>query len=126
MVPKAVKVVEGAVVATRLLLDAETKVRIEDALKECAEQARSEVLLRRFGGRSPTPEDCREQVGVDSKGERVIRAMQFGQEMHEIAFRCVRERLGKLLPGGFSVEPRYRYDQRTGTTTLISPCTTRP
>lgn len=47
--------------------------------------------------------------------------MQFGEEMHDLAFRCVREKLGKLRPGGFSVEQRYRYDRATGITTLISP-----
>lgn len=101
-------------------LDFKLKATIEATLVECAEQARSEVLLRRLG-RSPTPEECREQVGVDRRGEPITRAMQWGDEMHQIALKCAQERLSKLRPGGFSVEPRYRYDRNTQKKTLVSP-----
>jgi hypothetical protein len=45
--------------------------------------------------------------------------MQLGTEMHQEAFKCVKERLGRLRPGGFSLEPHYRYDPKTGRTTHI-------
>ena len=66
------------------------------------------MLIRRFGGRSPTSDDCKEKVPVPGR-EDVTRAMLLGEEMHRVAFKCVEERLGKALPGRFSLEQRYRY-----------------
>lgn len=86
---------------------------LEEALAECADEARSEVLLRLFGGRSPTPEECREEVGKDAQGKPVTRAMRLGTEMHVVALACAHKRLGALRPGGFSLEPRYRYNPKT-------------
>lgn len=106
--------------ATLLALDSALQARIDKALEECADDARSEVLLRRMGGRSPTPADCREQVGVDEWGAAVTRAMQLGEEMHRVALQCAQRKLGELRPGGFSLEQRYRYDKETGRTTLVS------
>ena len=37
-----------------------------------------------------------------------------------MALQCVQERLDRLIPGRFSLEPRYRYDKRTGQTELVS------
>lgn len=116
----AVATAGGTLHAALRVLDATMKARIEEVLKECANEARSEVLLRRMGGRSPTPEECREQVAVNQRGEPVTRAMQLGEEMHEAARRCAEDRLHKLRPGGFSLEQRYRYDRRTGQTTPMS------
>jgi hypothetical protein len=107
--------------ATLRVLDAATRALVEKALKECADEARSVVLLRHkqdFKGASPTEEECRNQV-VDVQGRRVTRAMQLGTEMHEVALSCAEEQLSKLRPGGFSREPRYRYDG--GRTTWLSP-----
>lgn len=94
---------------------------VDKALAECADQARSEVLLRRTGGRSPTDDECNEQVSVDRQGNPVTRAMQWGQEMHASAFKCAEKKLSALRPGGYSIEPRYRYDSKTGQTTYLSP-----
>lgn len=94
---------------------------IEAILAECADLARSEVLLRHrqdFAAQSPTREECNQQV-KDATGRRVRRATQLGLEMHPVALRCVKERMGKLRPGGFSLEPHYRYDSGTGRTTHI-------
>jgi hypothetical protein len=94
---------------------------IDAILVECADRARSEVLLRHrqdFAGQSPSREECNQQV-KDATGRRVSRAMQLGTEMHQIAKRCAKERLGKLRPGGFSLEPHYRYDPGSGRTTHI-------
>lgn len=102
------------------VLDAVTRERIQKALEECADQARSEVLLKVMGGRSPTPRECNEQVGVDAQGRPVTLAMQLGNEMHAVALGCARERLGALWPKRFSLEQRYKYDQQAGTVTLMS------
>ncbi|HZI13772.1 MAG TPA: hypothetical protein VE153_25565 [Myxococcus sp.] len=86
---------------------------LEKALSECADEARSEVLLRQFQGRSPTAEECREEVEKDAKGNPVTRAMKLGTDMHTVALACAHKRLGALRPGGFSLEPRYRYNPKT-------------
>jgi hypothetical protein len=96
------------------------EIRIEQALGECANLAHAEVILRLMKGRKPTPEECREQVGKNAQGEPITRAMQLGEEMHRVALKCAQERLTKLRPGGFSIEPRYRYDLHTKKTTLVS------
>jgi hypothetical protein len=94
---------------------------IDATLAECADLARSEVLLRHrqdFAAQSPTREECNQQVR-DATGRRVSRAMQLGTEMHQEAFKCVKARLGRLRPRGFSLEPHYRYDSKSGRTTHI-------
>ena len=107
-------------VVVRVLEDHDRDL-IDATLAECADLARSEILLRHrqdFAGPSPTREECNQQV-KDANGRRVSRAMQLGTEMHHEALKCVKERLGRLRPGRFSLEPHYRYDPRTGKTTHI-------
>lgn len=106
-------VVGAAVIQAGHSLDAELRARIDAALAECADAARSEVMLRRFG-RSPTSEECKEVVGTDSKGQPITRAMQLGLEQHALALQCAEKRLQELKPGGFSIQPRYRVDPETG------------
>ena len=102
-------------------IDSAVVARVDKALAECAALASQEVLARRTNGRSPTPEECREQVGRDAKGEPMTRAQQLGIEMHEVALECARRKLGELRQFGFSIEPRYRYNLQTGRATPISP-----
>jgi hypothetical protein len=105
--------------AAALVLSAEHKRNIEEKLTHCANEARTAVLLQHMQGRSPTPEECRE---VKEFGGRVrTRAMFFGEEMHRLALQCAQRELNVLRPGGFSIEPRYRYDKNTGQRELISP-----
>ncbi len=99
-------------VVLRVLRDEDRNV-LEKTLTECADAARSEVLLRLFQGKSPTPEECREEVEKDAQGKPVTRAMKLGIEMHGVALACAQKRLGTLRPGGFSLEPRYRYNPKT-------------
>jgi hypothetical protein len=104
------------------LLEKSAENLIDKALAECADLARSEVLLRHrqaFAGPSPTRAECSEQV-KDATGRKVTRAMQLGTEMHQVALQCAKEKLGKLRPGGFSLEPRYRYDSKTGQTKQVN------
>lgn len=95
-------------------LDSELLERIDKALAECANAARSDVMDKHFQGRRPTHEDCDEVVARDSRGEPITRAMQLGVEQHQVALKCAAEKLQKLKPGGFSLAPRYRYDPKTG------------
>ncbi|PTL83312.1 hypothetical protein [Vitiosangium sp. GDMCC 1.1324] len=95
---------------------------IEDALVECVEWAHAEVNLRRFGGNTPSREQCQEVLpGKDPCGKKVTRAMQLGTEKHQLARQCTEEKLGALIPGRFSLEQRYRYDPQTGQKQLVSP-----
>jgi len=110
----------GTLHAALRVLEATMKARLEEALKECANEARSEVILRRMKGRSPTPEECRKQVGVNERGEAVTLAMRLGEEMHGVARQCAEKQLHQLRPGGFSLEQRYRYDRQTEQTSLLS------
>jgi hypothetical protein len=99
-----------AVIDASKSLDPELRERIHEALAECADMARAEVMLKHFGGRRPTAEECEEEVDRDSQGEPITRAMRLGVEQHRVALQCVDEKLGELKPGGCSLSPRYRYD----------------
>jgi hypothetical protein len=99
-----------------MLLDSQVKILIERALVECAEQARSQVLIDELQGRSPSEQECNQRV----PGTKLTLAMLLGQKMHQEADRCAGEKLARLIPGKFSLEPRYRYDPVTGSTVFIS------
>jgi hypothetical protein len=113
VVRAAASTLKNAVTAIRVL-DAALVARIRQALTKCANHARLEVLCRRMDCQSPTREQCIEQLGVDSKGQPITRAMRLGEEMHREALACVQQELGTLRPGGFSLEQRYRYDPESG------------
>ncbi len=102
--------------AVAMALDRSLRTSIEQTLQECAEDARSQVLIEKQQGRIPTAEECNEVM----PGRNVTRAMFLGEEMHKMALQCAEKRLRDLLPGRFSLEPRYRYDKKTGKTTFIS------
>lgn len=102
-------------------LEATEQARIEEVLKECADSARSNVLLEFMGGQSPTRAQCNEEVVDAAQGRRVTRAMQLGLEMHERALKCAGDGLDALRPDGFSLEPCYQYDKQTGRVSLVSP-----
>ncbi|NOK34375.1 hypothetical protein HMI49_14320 [Corallococcus exercitus] len=111
----------GASLAGALrVMDAAAEARLRELLTKCATQADLEVNLRTFDGRTPTEQQCQEQVGTDAKGKPITRAMQLGQEKHVAAFQCVQARLSIERPGGFSLEQRYRYDRETGVLELIT------
>lgn len=103
-------------------LDEKQRSNIKEKLEDCADLARSEVLIRHrkeFENPSPSDEECR-QMTKDAQGRRVTWAMRLGAEMHAVARQCTETELNKLRPGGFSLEPCYRYDKNTGLTTFIS------
>nr|WP_253899654.1 hypothetical protein [Corallococcus carmarthensis] len=101
-------------------MDAALKQQVTEALEECADKARKEVILANFGTRSPTQQECNAQVR-DAQGRTITRAMKLGNEMHQVAFQCAKEKLNQLRPGGFSLEPTYLYDLESGKVTWLSP-----
>jgi hypothetical protein len=111
----------GTIHAAQLTWDSTRRQRVEAELVECADGARSKVLLDhgwRFKGVGPTDAECNDMV-LDKQGRSVTLAMLLGQEMHEEALWCAEQRLRDLRPGGYSLEPRYRYEN--GRTTHITP-----
>ncbi|MCP3143490.1 hypothetical protein [Pyxidicoccus xibeiensis] len=102
------------------VLDAATDVLVRQELVACAEHARSQVLIDHMDGKSPTPAQCNEVVHDEKSDRRISRAMLLGCLMHEVALACVGERLGKRLPGRFSLEQRYRYDRQSRSLTVMS------
>jgi hypothetical protein len=113
-----VAVAGGLLVRPSRDLEENERAAIDKALAECADEARSEIMLKYFG-RGPTREECEEVVGTDRRGQPITRAMQLGVEQHEVALRCAAEKLSKLKPGGDSLSPRYSYDPGTRRTEYI-------
>ncbi|RUO90891.1 hypothetical protein D7Y11_22900 [Corallococcus sp. AB018] len=117
-VPRAAQVAT-LMAGAKLALDAEAKQAVESVLKQCAEDARSEVMLRYQDGKDPTVEQCNELVR-NARGETVSRAIWLGEQMHAVALACASEGLEAVISGRFSIEPTYRPAQRTGTFTPLS------
>ncbi|HEX5746166.1 MAG TPA: hypothetical protein VFZ09_07975 [Archangium sp.] len=109
----------ASVTATAVVWNEAHKEAIEQKLTWCANMAREKVLRQHMGGRSPTPAECRETKEFGGKVR--TRAMFLGEEMHKVALACAEMELGALRPGGFSREPRYRYNTDTRQRELISP-----
>ncbi|NMO20694.1 hypothetical protein [Pyxidicoccus fallax] len=102
------------------VLDVATRDRVEEALVNCAEYARSKVLLDHLNGVPPTAKQCGEFVEDPASGRRITRAMLLGCLMHEEALACTREALDERLPRRFSLEQRYRYDPASGAVHPVS------
>jgi hypothetical protein len=116
----------ASIAATLRFLTPELKLRIERTLHECAAWADAEVNRRRLGGNAPSRQQCQEVLPtLDPCGQKVTRAMQWGSEKHRLATQCVQEQLDPLIPGRFSLEPRYRYDRQTGQVQWLSPAEVR-
>ncbi|WP_224242235.1 hypothetical protein [Hyalangium gracile] len=92
------------------LLESDNAVgELEERLVECARQAERQVNFPLFGHRSPTREECGQEVEVDGCAEPITRAMLLGQQKHALALECVHQVLEELWPSPFSLEQRYRY-----------------
>ena len=122
----ATKVAAGTIVAATTLSSDEQQRRdalvqqVDEVVEACADLAQAEVQLQRFGTRPLTAQECSEVVAQLGDGKAVTRAMELGTAKHEFALRCVRERLGRLLPGMFSIEQRYLYDAKANRKRPIS------
>jgi hypothetical protein len=114
----------GATVNAALqVLDAKTQADVEEALKDCADLARTEVLdwhRGDFAGPIPTPAECK-QWTVNKEGKSVTWAMLLGEEMHQVALQCAQGQLDTLRPGGYSLEPCYRYNKQARQISLVPP-----
>jgi hypothetical protein len=111
-----------SVAAALKVLDDEAKASIQQAMQECADTARSQVLFRHegtFAGLVPKKDECN-SLTVDATGRSVTWAMRLGLEMHEVALACAETKLRSLRPGGFSLKPRYRFNRATKEKSLIS------
>jgi len=93
----------------RLMGGEEQVSQLEELLIECARQAERQVNSEHFGDRSPTRQECGEEVEVDGCVEPITRAMLLGQQKHALALECARDVLKELWPGLVSIEQRYRY-----------------
>ncbi|QRK05496.1 hypothetical protein JQX13_35795 [Archangium violaceum] len=109
----------ASMAATLEVLTPNMKSSIERELVECAEWANETVNRQHFGGNNPSRSQCQEELGKDPCGRKVTRAMQLGNEKHRLALQCAKQKLGARIPGRFSVEQRYRYDQQTGKKQLV-------
>lgn len=117
-VPRAAQVA-AMMAGAKLALDEEAKRAVESVLRQCAEQARSEVILLYQDGKDPTVAQCNEQVR-NARGEIVSRAIWLGEQMHVVALACAGKGLEAVVPGRFSIEPTYRLNPRTETLTPLS------
>jgi hypothetical protein len=111
----------AAVIKSGRSLNEELQRAIDEALAQCATEARSEMMAKHFSNRGPTRENCEEVVDKDSQGRPITRAMRLGVEQHKTALLCAEEKLKQLKPGGFSISPRYRVDPETGKAEYIPP-----
>jgi hypothetical protein len=82
---------------------------LEERLVECARLAERQVNSQLFGNRSPTRQECGEEVFVDGCNAPITRAMHLGKLKHDVALPCAQEVLEQLWPAPFSIEQRYRY-----------------
>lgn len=114
----------GASVGVALkVLDDRARLSLKKEMEECADQARTDVLLQHggvFARPVPSPAECK-RLTVDAQGRSVTWAIRLGLEMHEAALRCAQMKLERIRPGGFSLEPRYRFNRETKEKELISP-----
>jgi hypothetical protein len=111
-----------SVMAALKVLDDATRASIQQAMQECADVARTEVLFGHkgtFEGLVPTANECKSMT-VDATGRSVTWAIRLGLEMHEAALKCAEAKLNGIRPGGFSLKPRYRFDRTTKEKSLIS------
>jgi hypothetical protein len=120
MTPKGAAEAGASIAAALKVLDERAREDLSQLMHECAKRADDEVNQLQLGGGRPTREQCREIVGQDDRGNPMTRAMQLGREKHELALRCVQEKLPHLRSGGFALKQRYGYDRETGRTWLIS------
>ncbi len=112
--------IAAAAKVIQVVIDATLEAQIRQALKECADKARSDVMFQHFQ-RSPTREECLKVVEHDARGQPVTRAMLLGRLQHTAALQCAEQRLQQLTPGGFTLSARYRYNPATGETEFLSP-----
>lgn len=89
------------------------QAELDRVMEECVDLADRTIDSRRPKGEILDSVRCNEEVGKDANGKRVTRAMQLGNEKHQEASNCIKEKLSRLIKGQFSIEQRYQYDPST-------------
>lgn len=82
---------------------------LELRLVQCAREAERRIHQPLFGDRTPTREECGEEVDVDGCGQPITQAMALGRKKHALALECARSVLQRYWPKPFSIEQRYRF-----------------
>jgi hypothetical protein len=114
-------VLARSVPALLALLENDNAVgELEEQLVECARLAERQVNSRFFGTRSPTRQECGEEIFVDGCNAPITRAMYLGELKHTVAFQCAQQVLEQLWPAPFSINQRYRYYPHAKFLELIS------
>jgi hypothetical protein len=104
------------------LLDAADLAKIEQVLKDCANQASHDVNERLLGaGQRPTRKLCQETYETKPGGAKVTWAMLLGREKHQAALECVQKELGEKFAESLSLQPQYRYDKKTSKLEPLDP-----
>ncbi len=125
LAPAATRVVTSTLAQTvpllLTLLESDNDVNeFEEHLVECARKAERQINSELFGDRSPTRQECGEEVLVDGCSEPITRAMLLGQRKHELALQCAEEVLRQRWPAPYSIEQRYRYYQHARLVETVS------
>ncbi len=104
------------------LLEAAEVARVEQVLKDCANEASAKVNEQWLGkDQRPTRQLCRETYETDARGNKVTWAMHLGREKHRVALECVQRELGQTLADHVSLQPQYRYYRATRELELLDP-----
>jgi len=94
------------------LLEAAEVARVEQVLKDCANESSLKVDEQWLGkGKRPTRQICQQTYETDARGNKVTWAMHLGREKHRVALECVHRELGEKLAEHVSLQPQYRYHQ---------------
>ncbi|MBN1209951.1 MAG: hypothetical protein JXB05_34185 [Myxococcaceae bacterium] len=117
---RSVEAARTAATALRLL-DAAELARVEQILKDCANQASFEVNERLLGkGQRPTRQLCKQVYKTDQRGKKVTWAAHLGREKHQAALECMQKELGELADY-VSLQPQYSYNVKTKKIQLLDP-----
>lgn len=104
------------------LLEVAELAKVEQILKDCADQASHDVNERLLGkSQRLTRQLCRETFETKPGGHKVTWGMHLGREKHQFAMECVQEALGETFSENVSLQPRYKYDTKTGRLQLFDP-----
>ena len=104
------------------LLEAAEVARVEQVLKDCANEASFKVDEQWLGkGNRPTRQLCQQTYETDARGNKITWAMHLGREKHRVALECVHKKLGETLSEHLSLQPQYRYHRTPRELELLDP-----
>ncbi|MBZ4419490.1 hypothetical protein [Myxococcus sp. RHSTA-1-4] len=89
-------------------LAADLRATVEKAIWRCVRGAEQEANDHYFKGESPTAEQCGQLMRPGQTWARFL-----GSHKHYLVKPCLHAALGKLVPGRYLLEPRFRFSERT-------------